>query len=269
MKRVLLIACLSLLGAVPAVAQSKYPIAADGTTNVADCAKAPAGVREDCISRARPMTGKALAEFTKAAEAAAAKAAKAAPAAAPAAVAKVAATKLSAADKAKNRAAAKAAKRAQIRYNKARVASAPKGLKVASDGSTDINQCGSVGPKLFDACISRARPLTAKALAAYTAKRTAAAAKTAAAKSKAATKAAETKTVAATKTEPAKVEAKSAAPAKPILDVKDFVIAKDGTTNVADCAKAKPEFKNECISRARPVTGADIYGKTGKTGKGG
>jgi hypothetical protein len=272
MKRVLLIACLGLLGAVPAVAQSKYPIAADGTTNVADCAKAPAGVREDCISRARPMTGKALAEFTKAAEAAAAKAAKAAPAAAPAAVAKVAATKLSAADKAKNRAAAKAAKRAQIRYNKARVASAPKGLKVASDGSTDINQCGSVGPKLFDACISRARPLTAKALAAYTAKRTAAAAKIAAAKSgpaKAATKAAETKTVAATKTEPTKVEAKAAAPAKPILDVKGFVIAKDGTTNVADCAKAKPEFKNECISRARPVTGADIYGKTGKTGKGG
>ncbi len=271
MKRVLLIACLSLLGAVPAVAQSKYPIAADGTTNVADCAKAPAGVREDCISRARPMTGKALAEFTKAAEAAAAKAAKAAPAAAPAAVAKVATTKLSAADKAKNRAAAKAAKRAQIRYNKARVASAPKGLKVASDGSTDINQCGSVGPKLFDACISRARPLTAKALAAYTAKRTAAATKTAvkAEPAKAATKAAETKTVAATKTEPAKVEAKAAAPAKPILDVKGFVIAKDGTTNVADCAKAKPEFKNECISRARPITGADIYGKTAKTGKGG
>ncbi|MDZ4840752.1 MAG: hypothetical protein SH859_01215 [Hyphomicrobium aestuarii] len=280
MKRVLLIACLSLLGAVPAVAQSKYPVAADGTTNVADCAKAPAEARDDCISRARPMTGKALAEFTKAAEAAEAKAAKAASAAAPATVAKVAATKLSAADKAKNRAAAKAAKRAQIRYNKARVASAPKGLKVASDGSTDINQCGSVRPQLFDACISRARPLTTKALATYTAQRTAAAAKaaakTVAAKSepaKAATKvepkAAETKTVAATKIEPAKVEAKVAAPAKPILDVKGFVIAKDGTTNVADCAKAKPEFKNECISRARPVTGAEIYGKTGKTGKGG
>ncbi|NJM55974.1 MAG: hypothetical protein HC841_08865 [Verrucomicrobiae bacterium] len=277
MKSVLLIAGLSLLGAGAALAQAKptakFPIAADGTTNVADCVKAPAEARDDCISRARPMTGKALAEFTKAQTAAeAAKAAKvktAVASAKPANEASAKADKPSAEDKAKRRAAEKAAKRAQIRYNKARVASAPKGLKVASDGSTDINQCASVGPKLFDACISRARPLNAKALAEFTARRTAAAAKLAAASAKPAKSA-----KVAVKSEPKKVEtktveAKAVPAAKPILDVKGFVVAKDGTTNVADCAKAKPEFKNECISRARPLTGAEIYGKTAKPGKGG
>jgi hypothetical protein len=40
-----------------------------------------------------------------------------------------------------------------------------------------------------------------------------------------------------------------------------LAVDKNGTTNIADCAKAKPEFKNECISRSRPLTGAEIYSK--------
>ena len=35
-------------------------------------------------------------------------------------------------------------------------------------------------------------------------------------------------------------------------------VAKDGTTNVADCAKAAPWVRNECISRARPLTGKEL-----------
>lgn len=252
MKKALLIAGLSLL-ATPVLAQAKFPVAADGTTNVVDCLKAPVEARNDCISRARPMNNKALMEFTKSREAAV----KSAPA--PAAPAKAAAVKP--VDK-------KAAKAAEARFHKARVASAPKGLKVGADGLTDIRQCGSVGPALFNECLSRARPMKSKELAAYTKQRTVAEAK------KAAKKAAATKTAtkpASAKTADKKAEPKAVAAPAPvkILDVKGFVIAKDGTTNIADCAKAKPEFKNECISRARPVTGAQIYGKSSKTGKGG
>lgn len=247
MKKALLIAGLSLL-ATPVLAQAKFPVAADGTTNIVDCLKAPVEVRNDCISRARPMNNKALMEFTKSREAAVKSA--------PAAAAPVKAAAVKPVDK-------KAAKAAEARFHKARVASAPKGLKVGADGLTDIRQCGSVGPALFNECLSRARPLKSKELAAYTKQRTVAEAK------QAAKKAAATKTAA--KSAPAKAEPKAAvapAPVK-ILDVKGFVIAKDGTTNISDCAKAKPEFKNECISRARPVTGAQIYGKPSKTGKGG
>lgn len=241
MKRLLLIAGLSMLGVATADAAPKFKIAADGTTNVADCAKAPAEVRNDCISRARPLSGKEVyAQYGSAKPAA------------------QAAEKVSGAtEKAKRRAAEKAAKLAQIKFNKARVASAPKGLKVNSDGTTNIAQCSTVSPSVRNECISRARPLGSKALATFTKERSAAYAKVAA--KQAAKEAAAKATVA--KAAPAKVEAKAVEKAAPVLNVKGFVIAKDGTTNVADCAKAKPEFKNECISRSRPVTGAQIYGK--------
>lgn len=255
MTRLLLIAGLSLLGAVTAVvAAPAFPIAADGTTNIADCAKAPAEARNDCISKARPLTGKQLyATFGGASV-------KAAPA--PKALSSKAAAAI---EKAKRRAAAKAARLAELRYNKARVASAPKGLKVNGDGTTNIGDCVNVKVSLRDACISRARPLSANALAVFSKQRAAAAAKLAAAEAAkqaklAAAKPAAVETTTKTKVE-SKVEAKAAPTSALVSTVKGFVVAKDGTTNVADCAKAKPEFKNECISRARPLTGAQIYGK--------
>ncbi len=274
MKRFVMIAGLGLLAATPALAQAKFPIAADGTTNINDCLKAPADARNNCISRARPMNTQALMAFTKGREALEKKAAAAAPAKA-GVVAKAVDTSKTV-DKSKARAAAKAAAAAAARYNKARVASAPKGLKVAADGSTDINQCSSVGATLFNACISRARPLNTAQLMSFTKQRTAAAAKLAASKAttkvvaaKPEPKPAEAKKAEAKKAEVKKVEAKAAAavaaPTK-ILDVKGFLVAKDGTTNIGDCAKAKAEFKNECISRARPVSGAQIYGKSARGG---
>lgn len=241
MKRFVLIAGLCLLGAGSALAAApKFKMAADGSTNIKDCAAVAVEFRNECISRARPVTAK---EIYGAATAAAKPA------------------KVDAAtEKAKRRAAEKAARLETIRYNKARVASAPKGLKVNSDGTTNIADCGKVAASLRDVCISRARPLGAKALAQFTKERTAAEAK-AAAKLAAAAKTKATTSVA--KAEAVKPAAKAEA-AKPLLDVKNakgFAVAKDGTTNIADCAKAKPEFKNECISRARPVSGAEIYGK--------
>ncbi|MGL1715179.1 hypothetical protein ACSTH8_00105, partial [Vibrio parahaemolyticus] len=40
---------------------------------------------------------------------------------------------------------------------------------------------------------------------------------------------------------------------------KGFKVAKDGTTNIADCLKAAPAVRNECISRSRPIPGKLIY----------
>lgn len=249
MKRLLLIAGFCLFGAGSVLAAPKFPVAADGTTNIADCAKAPADVRFDCIGKARPLTGQQVYSTYGAAKATAAAAGSDKAAAA--------------VEKAKRRAAEKAARLAEVRYNKARVASAPKGLKVNSDGTTNIADCAKASPAVRNECISRARPMNAKALSSFTAARTAAYARVAAAQDAAAKKAVAAKASAQANAKVVtKAVAKAAAPAAaPILNVKGFVIAKDGTTNVADCAKAKPEFKNECISRARPLTGAQIYGR--------
>jgi hypothetical protein len=250
MKHIILIAGLSLAGAATVHAAPAFPIAADGTTNVADCAKAPAASRNDCISRARPLTGKEI--YAKAA-------AKPTVAVASTAV-----------EKAKRRAAEKAARLAAIKYNKARVASAPKGLKVNGDGTTNIADCGSVKPQLRNECIGRARPLSVAALASFSKQRQAAYEKSAAlnAKRQAAKDAVAKKLAAVKKAVVDKVAA--VAPTKvgktvPVsvasLAGKGFAVDKNGTTNIADCAKAKPEFKNECISRSRPLTGAEIYSK--------
>jgi len=264
MSRLIMIAAsLSLIAASPAYAApaakaAPFPVAKDGTTNIADCAKADVKFRNECISKSRPVTGAELY-----AQAAAQKAAqekkerlavlKAAKAAKAAAAAKTAADKV---------AVAKAAKAASI---PAKVVGAPKGFKISKDGTTNIKDCVKAAAGVRNECISRARPLTSKQLAKFVASRTAA---ENAAAAKAAVPAATAKPVVAAKPAPAKPAAVSAAPAKaatPALAIgKGFKIAKDGTTNIADCASATPEFRNECISRARPVPGSVIYATTPK-----
>ena len=61
-KQILIATCLGILGATAAQAASKlpYPVAADGTTSIADCGKVGPAHRNECISRARPVTGAEL-----------------------------------------------------------------------------------------------------------------------------------------------------------------------------------------------------------------
>jgi hypothetical protein len=205
----------------PVVATAQSPasppfrIAKDGTTNITDCAKVAAAVRNDCISRARPVSGKQI-------------------------YAKLAADK--AADlKQATRAAAKAEKLAKVAKvaaasGKAQVAAnnVPKGFKVAKDGTTHIADCAKAAPNVRNECISRARPLTGKELIKFETQRAAAVPKVKP----------ETKSVAKKKTANA--------------DSKSFPIASDGTTDIAHCAAATQADRNECISRSRPVTGAAL-----------
>jgi hypothetical protein len=192
-------------------AKAPFPVAADGTTNIKDCAAVGPQFRNECISRSRPVTGKEIYAASKPV------AAKVAPAA------KVKATVPAA------------------------VANVPKGFKVNKDGTTNVADCAQAKPQVRNECISRARPLTGKELAKYIKDRA--------------------KSVPVEKAVAAKPAVKAtpvvtAAPAAKVVG-KGFVIAKDGTTNIADCAKANPAFRNECISRSRPLTGREIYG-TGK-----
>jgi hypothetical protein len=195
--------------AVPVyAAKAPFPVAADGTTNIKDCASVGPQFRNECISRSRPVTGKEIYGALK-------------PVAA-----KVA-------DVAKVKAPVPAA-----------VANVPKGFKVNKDGTTNIADCANAKPQVRNECISRARPLTGKELAKFIKDRA--------------------KSVPVAKAVAAKPAVKVAA-VVPVAKVvgKGFAIAKDGTTNIADCAKANPNFRNECISRSRPLTGREIYG-TGK-----
>ena len=212
-RTVLIAACLTLLGADAALAKGKapYPMAADGTTNIADCAKVEASHRNECISRARPLTGKQIYAANPA----------------PKAAQKV----VEAAPKAKAPAPVKAVS---------------KGFTIAKDGTTDINDCGKARADVRDECISRARPLTGRQLMKFE-KSHAVAAPKAVAKKPAPKKA---------EAAPVKAPVKAAAPAP---RGKGFAIAKDGTTDINDCGKANPDYRNECISRARPVKGADLY----------
>lgn len=248
---VMIAATLSLIGAsasyaAPAVKAAPFPVAKDGTTSIADCAKADVKFRNECISKSRPVSGAQIYAEAAAAKVLAAKkekldALKAAKAAKAAAGAKVAADKA---------AAAKAAKAASI---PAKVVSAPKGFKIGKDGTTSIYDCAKAAPAVRNECISRARPLTGKELAKFVKIRAQAAPALTAAK-------------APVKAAPVAVKAAPAAPVKaaaPALAIgKGFKIAKDGTTDIADCAKANPDFRNECISRARPVPGNLIYAST-------
>lgn len=237
MSHLLLIAAsLTLIGSVPAFA-APLSIAKDGTTNIADCPKVDVAFRDKCISLSRPVTGKQLyadaaAQNALMAKKAALDAAKAVKAAKATAAAKLAAEK-----------SAKA--KAPVL---AKVVGAPKGFKINKDGTTNVADCAKAVVAVRNECISRARPMNAKQLAKFIKSRAGDA------------------TVAATKASAKAAAVKPAA--KPVAVVqgpvlgKGFKIAKDGTTNINDCANAKPEFRNECISRARPVTGAAIYAST-------
>jgi hypothetical protein len=228
-KFVMIAASLSLLGAVAAEAAgvAKFPMAADGTTNIADCAKADVSVRNECISRSRPVSGKQL--YAQAVAEKAVMAKKEA-----AAAAKVKADKM---------VAEKAAKVKTPVPEK--VVGAPKGFKINKDGTTNIADCAKVAPSVRNECISRSRPLTGKELAKFEKSR-------AASLPKAPAKPAVDKKVLDKK-------ATEKAPVVAAVKGKGFAIAKDGTTNIADCAKANPNFRNECISRSRPVSGKAIY----------
>jgi len=205
-KKILIATCFTVLTATAATAAKlPFPVDANGTTNIADCAKAPADYRNECISRARPVTAKQ-------------KYAAQAPVKAPvAAKVKAAATKAVAA-----------------------APKGPRGFKIAKDGTTSIYDCKNARADVRDVCLSRARPLTGRQLARYEG----------APNYGAATKVA----AVAKKVEPV---------AKPVMAAKTpgkgFVVAKDGTTDINMCGKANPEYRNECISRARPVKGAEIY----------
>jgi hypothetical protein len=234
---VMIAASVALLGAMPAyaapkaVAKAPFPMAADGTTNIADCGKADVKFRNECISKSRPVSGKQLYS-----EAAAYNAMMARKQALDAGKAKSAAATTAKDKVAKVKAAVPAA-----------VVGAPKGFKIGKDGTTNVSDCAKAAPQVRNECISRARPLTGKELAKFMKSR-AAATPVAPLKAKAAAA-------------PAAM-VKLVAVAKPIVAPvrgKGFAIAKDGTTNIGDCAKANPEFRNECISRARPVPGKVIY----------
>ena len=261
MSRLVLIAAgLSVLGAMPlaaAPAAAPFPIAKDGTTNIADCAKADVRFRNECISKSRPVSGKQLYAEAAAQKAMADKKAafekfKADKAA------KIAAVQKAAADKV---AALKAAKAAAI---PAAVAGAPKGFKISKDGTTNVADCGKARPDVRDQCLSRARPLTGAELAKFVKAREAEVAATAAkapAKPtvKEAVKAAAAKAAAPVVAAAAAVKAAVTPSAAPVVG-KGFKIAKDGTTDIADCGKANPNYRDECISRSRPVPGSVIYG---------
>jgi hypothetical protein len=256
MSRFIVIAAgLSFIAAAPAYAAPKaaapFPMAADGTTNIADCAKADVKFKNECISKSRPVSGRELY-----AKETASKAVGAATAAVKAVTEKV----------------AKVAKPEKVKTPApAAVIGAPKGFKINKDGTTNIADCGKARADVRDQCISRSRPLNTKELAKYTKMQTLAhnaqmaklAVKQAATKASDKVKAAATAVVAPVKSaaSAAVANVKSAAAAAVASVDKGFVVAKDGTTDINSCGKAKPEYRNECISRSRPVTGAEIYGK--------
>ena len=228
---VIIAAGLTLLSALPveAATKSAFPVAKDGTTNIADCAKADVSVRNECISRSRPVSGKEL--YAQAAAAKAAMTRNAAFETAKSAKAKLAAEKVM---KVKAPVPAK-------------VVGAPKGFKIDKDGTTNIADCAKAVPAVRDECISRSRPLTGKQLAKYI-------------KSRAVSTPAVAPKVAPKPAVKAAVKAPVVAKPAAVAPVgKGFTIAKDGTTNINDCGKANPAFRNECISRARPVPGSAIY----------
>ena len=121
-------------------------------------------------------------------------------------------------------------------------ASAKKRAKqtAAAAATTNIDDCGKVEPAKRDKCISMSRPVSGAALyAKWGSKPSAPAA--AAAKVKAAAGAA------------------VAAGAAAVEKVKSKLSA--GPTNIDDCGKMDAGARDACISRSRPVSGADLYKK--------
>ena len=219
-KKILIATCLTVMAVSAANAGNlPFPVAADGTTNIADCGKVDASFRNECISRARPVSGKQI-------YAAQPKSEKPAP---------VHAVKAAAA-------------KATTMIKKAVAAVVPakkgaRGYKIAKDGTTNVAECGKARADLRDDCIRRARPLTGKQLARF---------------EHVPKKA--TKAVAAAKPVAPKALTPTAKPAVVAKTPgKGFTVAKDGTTDINACGKANPEYRDECISRARPVKGAEIY----------
>ena len=125
-KTLIIAASLTVLGAATANAAGKafFPMAADGTTNIADCSKADPAHRNECISRSRPLMGKQIYA--------------ALPAAKP--EAKV------------------AAKTEKVTAQAAKAAAPSKAFKIAKDGTTNINDCLNAREDAHYDCISRARP---------------------------------------------------------------------------------------------------------------
>lgn len=239
-------ACLTAMPVQAAPQQAlPYPVAKDGTTNIADCPKVVVSFRNECISHSRPVSGKELYAQAAIAKALAAKqdaltALRAANAnkAAQATAAKAKLAEL----KAAKIAARKAAKAAAV--VPAKVVDAPRGFKINRDGTTNVADCAKAAANTRNECISRARPLTGKELEKFV-------------KARAAVAAPATKTVIA-KPAAAVKPVIAAAAVKPVIG-KGFKIAKDGTTDIADCAKANADYRNECISRARPIPGKALY----------
>lgn len=112
--------------------------------------------------------------------------------------------------------------------------------EAAAVGTTNIDDCGKLSADKRDACISRSRPVSGAALySKWGAKSEVVPAM------KAKAKAAAGAVAAAATAAAGKVKAKMAA----------------GPTSIDDCAKMDAGARDSCISRSRPVSGAELYKK--------
>lgn len=118
--------------------------------------------------------------------------------------------------------------------------------------TTDIDSCGKVAAGDRDSCISRSRPVKGADLyKKYATDKPATAMGAAAEKAKAAVEAA---------ARDAKALGKEAlAKGKEVVAAVKGLPA--GPTNIDDCAKVDAGLRDQCISRSRPVKGADLYKK--------
>lgn len=132
--------------------EKEAPAASATTTDIDSCAKLPAGERDSCISRSRPVTGSALYRkwATKKAEGAVAGAAEKAKSVAADAAEKAKGAAAAAVDK------AKAVGKEAMEKGKQVVAS----MKAMPSGPTNIDDCGKYDASLRDACISRSKPVS-------------------------------------------------------------------------------------------------------------
>lgn len=114
--------------------------------------------------------------------------------------------------------------------------------------TTDIESCGKLPAGDRDSCISRSRPVTGTQLyRKWAIKRAEGAVAGAADKAKEAATAAVEKAKAVGKQAVAAIKGLSAGP-----------------TNIEDCGKVDPSLRDQCISRSKPVKGADLYKKWNK-----
>jgi hypothetical protein len=128
-----------------------------------------------------------------------------------------------------------AAAAASVKQKAERAIAKAKAVVLNKDKPTNIADCAKVAPAQRDRCISLSLPVKGADLAAKSKK---------------------TAEVAAAVT--ATATAAKATAAKAVTAAKSYVTAKDGSTSIADCAKAAPEQRDACISRSRPVKGADL-----------